>query len=146
MGLSVSCVRINVMLIPENTIWKLIKENGKRQNVAIATPTTGITWNNKLINKKANVRALCICFRHTIEAHFLYFKKEYGLLKEAIQHHDGLAIVAVNLTVSYHRFIKFKVLHLNTVVSNTLRTVVCRSRAKRSPLALNLKRSSWSRA
>lgn len=44
---------------------------------------------------------LCVCFRHTIEAHFLYFKKEYGLLKEAIQHVDGLAIVAVNLTVSY---------------------------------------------
>lgn len=52
-----------------------------------------------LIEKMAYV--FCICFRHTIEAHFLYFKKEYGLLKEAIQHGDGIAIVAVNLTVSY---------------------------------------------
>lgn len=53
-----------------------------------------------IVNQKM-AYVLCICFRHTIEAHFLYFKKEYGLLKEAIQHGDGIAIVAVNLTVSY---------------------------------------------
>ncbi|XP_054276138.1 uncharacterized protein LOC128995220 isoform X2 [Macrosteles quadrilineatus] len=37
--------------------------------------------------------------RHTMEAHFLYIKKEYNSLTEALAQEDGLVIVAVQLKV-----------------------------------------------
>jgi len=35
--------------------------------------------------------------RFTLEAHYLYYKEEYGGFKEALQHADGIAAVAVTL-------------------------------------------------
>ncbi|KAG8301629.1 hypothetical protein J6590_048824 [Homalodisca vitripennis] len=37
--------------------------------------------------------------RYAVEAHFLYFKKDYENLKTAMQYADGIAVVAIILTV-----------------------------------------------
>uniref|UniRef100_A0A1B6MLQ1 Alpha-carbonic anhydrase domain-containing protein n=1 Tax=Graphocephala atropunctata TaxID=36148 RepID=A0A1B6MLQ1_9HEMI len=37
--------------------------------------------------------------RYAVEAHFLYFKREYENLQEAMTYSDGIAVVAINLTI-----------------------------------------------
>lgn len=49
----------------------------------------------------------CLIFRFPMELHIVFYKKEYGDFKKALNHSDGLAVLAFFYEVKLVKYINF---------------------------------------